>query len=57
MDFNIKLSNGQVLKGMIKSPGENAKQLLFWFTGLESIFSAMLTGQICSIKKDRIYRS
>ena len=28
MDFNIKLSNGQVLKGMILSPGENAKAVI-----------------------------
>ena len=28
MDFNIKLSNGQVLRGMINSPGENPKAVI-----------------------------
>jgi acylglycerol lipase len=28
MDFNIKLSNGQVLKGIIQSPGENPKGVI-----------------------------
>jgi len=28
MDFNIKLSNGQVLRGMIQSPGENTKAVI-----------------------------
>lgn len=34
MDFNIKLSNGQVLKGMILSPGENAKGVIVLVHGL-----------------------
>jgi hypothetical protein len=28
MDFNIKLSNGKVLRGMIQSPGENTKAVI-----------------------------
>jgi acylglycerol lipase len=28
MDFNIKLSNGQILRGMIKSPGEKTKAVI-----------------------------
>jgi len=34
MDFNIKLSNGQVLKGIIKSPGENAKAVIVLVHGV-----------------------
>lgn len=34
MDFNIKLSNGQVLRGMIHSPGENAKAVIILIHGL-----------------------
>ena len=34
MDFNIKLSNGQVLKGMIQSPGENARAIIIMVHGI-----------------------
>ena len=34
MDFNIKLRNGQVLKGIIRSPGENAKAVIVLVHGL-----------------------
>ena len=34
MDFNIKLSNGQVLRGMIQSPGENTKAVILFVHGL-----------------------
>lgn len=34
MDFNIKLSNGQVLRGMIQSPGENTKAVIIFVHGL-----------------------
>ena len=34
MDFNIKLSNGQVLSGVIQSPGENAKAVIIMVHGL-----------------------
>lgn len=34
MDFNIKLSNGQVLKGMIQSPGENARAVIVMIHGI-----------------------
>ena len=34
MDFNIKLSNGQVLRGMIQSPGENTKAVIILIHGL-----------------------
>jgi acylglycerol lipase len=34
MDFNIKLSNGQLLKGMIQSPGENTKAVIVMVHGL-----------------------
>ena len=34
MDFNIKLSNGQVLKGMIQSPGENARAIIVMVHGI-----------------------
>jgi acylglycerol lipase len=34
MDFNIKLSNGQVLKGMIESPGETTKAVVLLVHGL-----------------------
>ena len=34
MDFNIKLSNGQVLKGIIQSPGENTKGVIVLVHGL-----------------------
>jgi alpha-beta hydrolase superfamily lysophospholipase len=34
MDFNIKLSNGQILKGIIQSPGENTKSIIILIHGL-----------------------
>jgi alpha-beta hydrolase superfamily lysophospholipase len=34
MDFNIKLGNGQVLRGIIKSPGENIKAVIIFVHGL-----------------------
>jgi alpha-beta hydrolase superfamily lysophospholipase len=34
MDFNIKLSNRQVLRGMIQSPGENTKAVIILVHGL-----------------------
>jgi alpha-beta hydrolase superfamily lysophospholipase len=34
MDFNIELSNGQVLKGMIQTPGENTKAVIIFIHGL-----------------------
>ena len=34
MDFNIKLSNGQVLRGMIQSPGENLKAVIIFVHGI-----------------------
>lgn len=34
MDFNIKLSNGQVLRGMIKSPGEDLKAVVVFVHGI-----------------------
>ena len=34
MDYNIKLSNGQVLKGMIQSPGENARAIIIMVHGI-----------------------
>jgi hypothetical protein len=34
MDFNIKLSNGQVLRGMIQSPGENMKSVIVFVHGI-----------------------
>ncbi|HUX57927.1 MAG TPA: lysophospholipase [Bacteroidales bacterium] len=34
MDFNIKLSNGQVLKGLIRSPGENIRAVVILIHGL-----------------------
>jgi alpha-beta hydrolase superfamily lysophospholipase len=34
MDFNIKLSNGQVLRGMIQSPGENLKVVIVFVHGI-----------------------
>jgi acylglycerol lipase len=34
MDFSIKLSNGQFLQGMIKSPGEHAKAVVIMVHGL-----------------------
>lgn len=34
MDFNIKLSNGLILKGMIQSPGENTKGVIIFVHGL-----------------------
>jgi alpha-beta hydrolase superfamily lysophospholipase len=33
MDFNVKLSNGQILKGIIQSPGENAKAVIVFVHG------------------------
>ena len=34
MDFNIKLNNGQVLRGMIKSPGQNQKAIIVFVHGI-----------------------
>jgi acylglycerol lipase len=34
MDFNIKLSNGQILRGFIKSPGENLRAVVIFVHGL-----------------------
>jgi alpha-beta hydrolase superfamily lysophospholipase len=34
MDFNIKLSNGQVLKGMIQSPGDNIRAVIVMVHGI-----------------------
>ena len=34
MDFNIKLSNGQILKGMIQSPGENLNAVILFVHGI-----------------------
>jgi alpha-beta hydrolase superfamily lysophospholipase len=34
MDFNIKLSNGQVLRGIIQSPGENLKAVILFVHGI-----------------------
>lgn len=34
MDFNIKLSNGQILRGFIKSPGENLRAVVVFVHGL-----------------------
>lgn len=34
MDYNIKISNGQVLKGIIQSPGENMKAVIILVHGL-----------------------
>jgi alpha-beta hydrolase superfamily lysophospholipase len=34
MEFNIKLSNGQILRGMIQSPGENTKAVIVMVHGL-----------------------
>jgi alpha-beta hydrolase superfamily lysophospholipase len=34
MDFNIKLSNGQLLNGMIQSPGENTNAVIILVHGL-----------------------
>jgi alpha-beta hydrolase superfamily lysophospholipase len=34
MDFNIKLSNGQILRGMIQSPGENLKAVIVFVHGI-----------------------
>ena len=34
MEFNIKLSNSQVLKGMIQSPGENARAVIVMVHGI-----------------------
>ena len=34
MDLNIKLSNGQILKGFIKSPGEGIKAIILMVHGL-----------------------
>jgi len=33
MDFNIKLSNGQILKGFIKSPGKNLRAVVIFVHG------------------------
>jgi len=34
MDFNIKLNNGQVLRGMIQSPGQNLKAIIVFVHGI-----------------------
>ncbi len=34
MDYNIKLSNGQILKGLIKSPGQNLRAVVILVHGL-----------------------
>lgn len=34
MDINIKLSNGQILRGIIKSPGEKVKAVIIFVHGL-----------------------
>jgi len=34
MDFHLKLKNGQVLKGMIKSPGQDTKAVIVFVHGL-----------------------
>lgn len=34
MDFNIKLKNGQVLRGIIQSPGENTKAVIILVHGI-----------------------
>lgn len=34
MEFNIKLSNGQILKGMIQSPGENLRAVIILVHGI-----------------------
>ena len=34
MEFNIKLSNGQILNGMVQSPGENTKAVIIMVHGL-----------------------
>lgn len=34
MDFNIKLRNGQILRGMIQSPGENLKAIVILVHGI-----------------------
>jgi acylglycerol lipase len=34
MDFNIRLNNGQVLRGMIKSPGENTRAVIILVHGI-----------------------
>ena len=34
MEFNIKLHNGQVLNGMIQSPGENTRAVIIMVHGL-----------------------
>jgi alpha-beta hydrolase superfamily lysophospholipase len=34
MDFNLELKNGQVLKGIIRSPGENAKAVILMVHGI-----------------------
>jgi alpha-beta hydrolase superfamily lysophospholipase len=34
MEFNIKLSNGQILRGMIQSPGENLKAVIVMVHGI-----------------------
>ena len=34
MNFNIKLSNGQILRGFIKSPGENLRAVVVFVHGV-----------------------
>ncbi len=34
MDFNIKLSNGQILRGYIKSPGQHLRAVVILVHGL-----------------------
>ena len=45
MEFNIKLSNGQILNGMVQSPGENTKAVIILVHGLENMFNDIYTGQ------------
>jgi len=34
MDFNIRLSNGQILRGIVQSPGEHTKAVILMVHGL-----------------------
>jgi alpha-beta hydrolase superfamily lysophospholipase len=42
MEFNIRLKNGQILKGMIQSPGENTKAVIILVHGLGEHISRYL---------------
>ena len=48
MDFNIKLSNGQILNGLIQSPGEETKAVIILVHGKASI--SLLHGAMSSAK-------